>query len=130
MGDEQIVEAIHGKSRELVRFAKNQATAFKVLLTHNGAPIFQSIAQTALPKGFVKFIIGIGRNYAHANLGFVVDKARAQIFALVGDHVHQIAVGIAALNLGDLFTENPGMTIASGPFPLGGDKKFSKFTNI
>ena len=113
----------------MVRFTKNQAAALKILLTHNGTAILQGVAQTALPKGFIKFIVGIGGNNAHPNLGFVIDKARAQIFPLVGNHIHQITVGIAAFNLSYFFAKHPGMSVSSGSFSLGGNKKFSKLAH-
>ena len=79
---QKVIEAVDRQAGEHVRLTKNQTAAFKILLAHNCQTIIERIAQTTLPKCFVKLVIRIRRNNAHADFGCVIDKAGAQIFSL------------------------------------------------
>ena len=127
---QQIIVAVYSQAGEHICFAENQTAAVKITLTHNRQTVIQRIAQAALPKGFVKLVIGIGGNNAHTNFGMVIHKTGAQIFALRRYHIHQIAVGILAFNFSYLFTEHPGMTAARSALSLRGYEKFCIFTHI
>ena len=127
---QQIVVAVYGQAGKHIRFAENQTAAVKITLAHNRQAVIQRIAQAALPKGFVKLVIGIGGNNAHTDFGMVVHKAGAQILALGRYYIHQITVGILAFNFSYLFTKHPGMTAACSALSLRGYEKFCIFTHI
>ena len=127
---QQIIVAVYSQAGEHIRFTENQAAAVKIALAHNRQAVIQCIAQTALPKGFVKLVISISGNDAHTDFGMIVHKAGAQIFALGGYNIHQVTVGILAFNFSYFFTEHPGMTAACSALSLRGYEKFCIFTHI
>ena len=109
----------------MIGLTKNQAAAFKIGSWHYSTTIIDRITQPPFPEISVKFIIGIGRNQAHPDLGMVIDKPGAQIFALVCYHIDQITVLVFAFDPGDFFSIDPWMAAAGGSFALWRNIKFS-----
>ena len=108
----------------MIGLTKNQAAAFKIGSWHYSTTIIDRITQPPFPEISVKFIIGIGRNQAHPDLGMVVDKPGAQIFALVCYHIDQITIPVLALNIGYFLCIDPWMAAAGGSLALRRNIKF------
>ena len=61
--DKDIAEAVDGQAGEEVCLSENQTAAGKIR-PHDGAAVFDSVAQAALKKGFAEIVVGVAGDQA------------------------------------------------------------------
>lgn len=105
---------------EGIRLPKDNPAAGEVV-PHDRLAVFPGIAQAALPKGFVKAVVCIGREKPDPDLGVAVEKAGAQVPPAWADDVHQCAVVASGFALHQFGVVNPRMAGFDAVFCLAGD---------
>ena len=102
-----IAEAIHRKSRQLVRFPENQAAAVIVFLPHHLQAVIHRIRCAALPEGCVEGIIRIRRKNADGDFRVRIVETASHEFPLLRLHTHDITGFDAFVRVLDLRPVDP-----------------------
>ena len=121
LGDKDVVKAVHRQPRKAIGFAKDQAAAGKIRTGHNGLAIVHGIPNAALKKGLVKAVIGIIGKEADPDLGMVIVKTCADVFAFFTDNIDKTAIFRFLRFLEDFSLKDPRMTHTGPIFAFFGD---------
>ena len=120
--DEKIFKPVDRQAGEGVRLAEDQAAAAG-LPVHDRLAVVPGVAYAPPPEIFIKAVVRVARDNAHAELTESAQKARAEIFALFRHHVDERTVfALALVRLaGDVGVVHPGVAALEPARALGGD---------
>ena len=121
LGHQHRAEPVHRQAREMVRLAENHPAAGQLLRGHDGLAVVPGVFHPPGPEVRIEPVIGVAGQQPHPDQGAAVVESGAQPAAPAAYHVHQVAVGGAAGNGGDLPLIDPGVAAGQGRLPLGGD---------
>ena len=120
--DEQIFKAVDREAGERVRLAEDEAAAAG-LSVHHRLAVVPCVAHAPPPEVFVKAVVRVARDDAHAQAAESAQKARAEVFPLFRHHVHKRAVFALALFrlAGNVGVIDPGVAALEPACAFGGD---------
>ena len=87
LGDEDVVEAVHGQAGELVGLAEDDPAGREVGGLEDGLAVGPGVLDAAAPEAGVEGIVGVAGDEADADLALERDEAGAEVSALRAHHV-------------------------------------------
>ena len=101
LGDEDVVEAVHGQARELVGLTKDDPAGREVVRLKDGLTVGPRILHPTPPEAGVEGIVGVAGDETNADLALEGDEAGAEVGTLGAHHVGEGAVLRLALGEGE-----------------------------
>ena len=101
LGDEDVVEAVHGQARELVGLTKDDPAGREVGRLKDGLAVGPRILHPTPPEAGVEGIVGVAGDETDADLALEGDEAGAEVGTLGAHHVGEGAVLRLALGEGE-----------------------------
>ena len=87
LGDEDVVEAVHGQAGELVGLAEDDPAGREVGRLEDGLAVGPGVLDAAAPEAGVEGVVGVAGDEADADLALERDEAGAEVSALRAHHV-------------------------------------------
>ena len=120
--DKQVFKAVDREAGERVRLAEDESAAAG-LSVHHRLAVVPCVAHAPPPEVFVKAVVRVARDDAHAQTAEPAQKARTEILSLFRHHVHKRAVFALALFrlAGNVGVIDPGVAALEPARALGGN---------
>ena len=110
LGDQDIVEAVHGQAGKLVGLAKDHPAGGQVGGLQHGLAVGPGVLHPAAPESGVKGVVGVAADEPHPDLAVQRHEAGAQVRPLGADHIGQGAVfGFGVRGVEDVVLVHPGV---------------------
>ena len=111
LGDEDVVEAVHGQAGELVGLAEDDPAGREVGRLEDGLAVGPGVLDAAAPEAGVEGVVGVAGDEADADLALERDEAGAEVSALRAHHVGEGSVFRLCLReLEDVVLVHPRMS--------------------
>ena len=92
LGDEDVVEAVHGQAGELVGLAEDDPAGREVGRFEDSLAVGPGVLDAAAPEAGVEGVVGVAGDEADADLALERDEAGAKVSALRAHHVGEGSV--------------------------------------